>query len=65
LLDDPAPQQAIEAWPIPSLLPTAGTWIGALPADAVLPDGFPGLRDTGRTAPLAAVADAYLYLGRL
>jgi hypothetical protein len=64
-LDDPTFEKEVESWPNPSLAVLAGTSLGNIDAAAVLPDGIPGLRDTGGTAALAEIADAYLYIGRL
>jgi hypothetical protein len=47
------------SWPVPSLVPFEGTWLGALPATY-----FPDTEDAPPGAHGYPGADAYLYLGR-
>jgi hypothetical protein len=60
--DELEPQLA--TWPLPALLPTRGTWIGALSPNLLFAAGMEWDGDDPYAhLTLAEVADAYLYLG--
>ena len=68
VLEDEAVRRAVQDWPIPTLAPLAGSFIGMRPSsvlhgDLIVTCDHPPCETPDFPGPIEDVADAYLYLG--